>query len=118
MRLKLALVGSIVFVLAACVPPDGGGGGTTTSTSSTSTSTTTTTTLPPAAYEVGTAPTDIVFDGSNTMYIANRESGTITKMSAIDGTVLDTFAVGQHRTDRDTWCCRAGTSSSRSGHLA
>ena len=44
-------------------------------------------------FNVGLAPTGIVFDGAN-IWVANRGSDSVSKLRGSDGTLLGTFNVG------------------------
>ena len=46
-----------------------------------------------AEFSVGQQPAGAAFDGAN-MWIANNQSGSVTKLRAADGAVLGTFEVG------------------------
>src|SRR3984957_5360462 len=47
----------------------------------------------PAEFNVGQQPAGVAFDGAN-MWVANYQSGTVTKLRAGDGAALGTFVVG------------------------
>ena len=50
-------------------------------------------------YTVGLSPVSIAFDNvTNSVWVVNRGSATISKVSIIDGTKID-YAVGQYPTD-------------------